>query len=322
VSPGFPQVQHVRVAADSDGQRIDNFLLRLLPGVPKSHVYRLLRSGQVRVDGGRAKPDRKLKLGEEVRIPPVRIAERQEIRPPDEVLNRLREAIRHEDRDYLILDKPEGLAAHGGSGLAFGVIEAIRAWHRYEYIELAHRLDRDTSGLLLLAKNREALLRAQRAFSQGKAQKRYLALLCGDWRGGARDVDAPIGKTGEGSDQRVTARADGKASLSRFTPLQVFREGVLCEVDIFSGRTHQIRVHAEMLGFPVAGDRKYGSREQHAPLRERGLKRMFLHAHRLKLPADGRFDPLHAETPLPDTLRELITTLETPDPNARKRRRR
>lgn len=319
VSPGFPQVQHLTVPADADGQRIDNYLLRLLPGVPKSHIYRLLRSGQVRVDGGRAKPERRLAAGEVLRLPPVRVAERETVRPPDEVMNRLREAIRHEDRDYLLLDKPEGLAAHAGSGLRYGVIEVVRAWNRYDYIELAHRLDRDTSGLLLLAKTREGLLRAQRAFADGRAGKRYLALLAGDWRGGPRDVNASLVRSGEGDDRRVRSHDEGKAAFSRFTPLQVFRDAVLCEVEIQSGRTHQIRVHAELLGHPVAGDRKYGDREQHAPLRALGLKRMFLHAHRLTLPAEGRFPALRAETPLPPALSEFVTTLES-RPAVRRRR--
>ncbi|HVT35925.1 MAG TPA: pseudouridine synthase, partial [Nevskiaceae bacterium] len=241
------EVRKVEVGAREDGQRIDNFLLRQLPGVPKSHVYRLLRSGQVRINGGRAKPERKLASGDEVRIPPVRMAEKgAAVRPPDAVLNRLREAIVYEDANYLALNKPAGFASHGGTGIPFGVIEAARAWGKHEFLELAHRLDRDTSGLLLLCKTRPALLRAQRAFKEGLAQKRYFALLCGRWSGGERDVDAALVRNRLASGERYVEidEEDGKPSHSRFTPQARYRDATLCEVEIFSGRTHQIRVHA------------------------------------------------------------------------------
>ena len=167
------EVRHIKVDANSDGQRIDNFLMKHLPGVPKSAVYRLVRSGQVRVDGGRAKPERKLVAAESVRIPPVRLQDPAEaVRPPDRVLNELRESVIHEDANYLVINKPEGLSSHGGTGQLYGVIEAIRAWEKYEFIELCHRLDRDTSGVLLLAKSRKALLRAQQAFKNHEITKR------------------------------------------------------------------------------------------------------------------------------------------------------
>lgn len=312
----MPQtVQTVRLvnAGERDaGQRIDNFLLRQLSGVPKSHIYRLLRSGQVRVNGGRVKPERKLALGDQVRIPPVRMAEKGEaVRPPDEVLTRLRQSIIHEDEHYLALDKPAGYASHGGSGLAFGVIEAVRAWDQYPFVELCHRLDRDTSGILLLAKSRPALLRAQRALKQGTADKRYFALLMGRWRGEDRDVDAALVKQVMSSGERFTAvdDEDGKAAHSRFSPRERFRDATLCEVRIFSGRTHQIRVHALALGHPVAGDRKYLDRGADKSVRDRGLKRMFLHSHLLKLPAEGEFGPLLLSAPLSDELRDLLSRL-------------
>ncbi len=318
------------MGAREDGQRIDNFLIRQLPGVPKSHIYRLLRSGQVRVDGGRAKAERKLVKGEEVRIPPVRAVERGEaVRPPDAVLNRLREAIVHEDEHYLAISKPAGLASHSGSGVSFGVIEAARAWQRYEFLELCHRLDRDTSGVLLLAKTRPALLRAQRAFKHGDADKRYFALLIGKWRGEDRDVDAALVRNAiEAGERRVRIdEEEGKPSKSRFSPRARYRDATLCEVMIFSGRTHQIRVHATALGHPVAGDDKYGERELNRPLREQGLKRMFLHSHFLLLPADGDFPKLLLSAPMPDELREVLDRLGAPQagssrtaaPSARKR---
>lgn len=307
-----PQVRKLVIDAREEGQRIDNFLIKQLPGVPKSHIYRLLRSGQVRVNGGRAKPERRLVSGDEVRIPPVRAADKGEaVRPPDAALNRLREAVLYEDEHYLALSKPAGWAAHAGSGLTYGVIEAVRAWERYAFLELCHRLDRDTSGVLLLAKSRLALLRAQHAFRQGEADKRYFALLLGRWRGEDRDVDAALLRDALVSGERRVRidEDDGKPAKSRFSPRQKFRDAVLCEVRIFSGRTHQIRVHAAALGHPVAGDEKYGEHEANRPLRALGLKRMFLHAHFLGLPAAGPFPKLLLNAPLPEELRDVLDRL-------------
>jgi 23S rRNA pseudouridine955/2504/2580 synthase len=311
-TPASPQVRKVAVSDNDAGQRLDNFLLKRLPGVPKSHVYRLLRSGQVRVDGGRVKPDRKLAVGEEVRIPPVRVAERDTpVRAPDAVLNRLREAIIHEDADYLAICKPAGFASHGGTGVAYGVIEAARGWEKYPFLELAHRLDRDTSGVLLLAKTRKGLLRAQKAFRDGTAHKRYFALLIGRLQGGARDVDAALVKSRLANGERYVDvdEEEGKPSKSRFNPQAHYRDATLCEVEIFSGRTHQIRVHALALGHAVAGDRKYGQREDQKPLREIGLRRMFLHSHFLQLPADGEFSKLIVSAPMTADLREFLDKL-------------
>lgn len=308
---GFPQVRHLSVESNDEGQRLDNFLLKHLPGVPKSHVYRLLRSGQVRVDGGRCKPDRRLRLGEAVRVPPVRVAERgAPVRPPDSVLDRLKSAIRLENEDYLALDKPAGLAVHAGSGLDYGVIEAIRAWQAYDYVELCHRLDRDTSGVLLLAKSRKALLRAQNAFRDGLAQKRYLALVIGAWSGGVREVDSRLLKNfPQGGERMVLVDEHGKPSRTRFTPTRRFLDATLCEVDIFSGRMHQIRVHANEVGQGVAGDRKYGFRDAQKPIREAGLKRLFLHARSLQLPAQDVYPTLRVEAPLPTELEAVLERL-------------
>jgi 23S rRNA pseudouridine955/2504/2580 synthase len=304
--------RHAKAGPREIGQRIDNFLLRELPGVPKSHVYRLLRSGQVRINGGRAKPERKLEEGDDVRIPQVRMAEKGEaVRPPDEVLNRLRASVIHEDEHYLALDKPAGYASHGGSGLAYGVIEAIRAWGKYEFIELCHRLDRDTSGVLILAKSRPALLRAQKAFQEGTTEKRYFALVVGRWKGEDREVDAALVKATLENGERFTEvdDEDGKPSRSRFSPQARYRDATLCEVQIFSGRTHQIRVHALALGHPVAGDRKYGERGFDKAVRDKGLKRMFLHSHLLKFAGDGAFPKLIVSAPMPDELRDVLGRL-------------
>ncbi|MDO9454066.1 MAG: RluA family pseudouridine synthase [Stagnimonas sp.] len=304
------EVRHIKVDANSDGQRIDNFLMKHLPGVPKSAVYRLVRSGQVRVDGGRAKPERKLVAAESVRIPPVRLQDPAEaVRPPDRVLNELRESVIHEDEHYLVINKPEGLSSHGGTGQLYGVIEAIRAWEKYEFIELCHRLDRDTSGVLLLAKNRKALLRAQQAFKNHEITKRYFALVHGRWKGEDRDCDAALVKVRLGDQHHVQLDEEGKPSLSRFSPRSKFKDATLCEVEIFSGRTHQIRVHALALGHPVAGDAKYGERDQNHPMREKGLKRMFLHAHFLQLKQEGDFPKLLLNAPMPDELRNFLQKL-------------
>ena len=303
--------RRVKITGNEDGQRLDNFLLKHLPGVPKSHVYRLVRSGQVRVNSGRVKPHRRLAEGDDVRIPPVRMAEEgAPIRPPDAVLNRLREAIIFEDPHYLGLNKPAGLASHGGTGILFGVIEAVRAWAQYDYLELCHRLDRDTSGVLLLAKSRPSLLRAQTAFRDGLAQKRYRALLCGRWQGGVREVDSALLKNRLADGERfVLVDDEGKPSRSRFTPVARYQQATLCEVDIFSGRMHQIRVHAADIGHPVAGDRKYGHVEEKMPLRALGLKRTFLHAASLRLPAAGEFPALALDSQLPEELEKFLTKL-------------
>ncbi|MEQ9478996.1 MAG: RluA family pseudouridine synthase [Algiphilus sp.] len=306
------QVRHVVVPQGNDGQRIDNYLLSLLPGVPRSHVYRLLRSGQVRVDGARAKPHRRVHSGETVRLPPVRTATRSEgRRPPDDLLRRVRERVLLEDDHYLVLDKPAGLPAHAGTGADFGVIEVVRAWERHDYIELAHRLDRDTSGIIVLAKSRPALLRAQQALGGGGADKRYIAFCVGSWRGGPRTVTSALRIEREAGQKRARAAEDGKAAASEFLPMTCTRYGALCEVRIGTGRMHQIRAHAESIGHPVAGDRHYGTREQHAPVRDKGgLRRLFLHAHRLRLPATDDFEGLAIESPLPEELRAVVTRLE------------
>lgn len=309
--PPLQKVQKRTITANESGQRLDNYLLKILSGVPRSAIYRIIRSGEVRVNSGRCKPDRRLALGDAVRVPPVRRPEEgAAIRPPDDVLNRLREAIIFQDEHYLALNKPAGLASHGGSGILFGVIEAARAWGDQPYLELCHRLDRDTSGVLLLAKSRAALLRAQTAFRDAQAQKRYRALLCGPWSGGSRDVDSALLKNRLASGERFVLVDDaGKPSRSRFTPVARYAQATLCEVDIFSGRMHQIRVHAADIGHPVAGDRKYGHVEEKAPLRELGLRRTFLHAFSLRLPATEGFPALAIESPLPAELEDFLKKL-------------
>jgi 23S rRNA pseudouridine955/2504/2580 synthase len=277
------KVQRVRAGAAGEGQRLDNFLLRSLAGVPRSRVYRLLRRGEVRVNGKRKQADYRLTADDEVRLPPVRDQRADDQVPravPDALLAAVRAAIVHEDERILVLNKPAGLAVHGGSGLAFGAIEALRALRPSEPLELAHRLDRDTSGCLLVARTRPALRMLHALLREGEVEKHYTALLAGRWRLGRKTIDAPVlTNLRQGGERVVRVHAEGKIAISVFAPQRHFRElATLMDVAIQTGRTHQIRVHAAFSGHPVAGDEKYGDREFNAKLRGLGLRRMFLHA--------------------------------------------
>lgn len=287
--------------------RLDNYLLRELRDVPKSHVYRIIRSGEVRINRGRAKPGSRLAGGDNVRLPPVRSApKRTPARPPDSLMQRVSEALVDEGDDWLLLDKPAGLAAHAGTGVRFGVIEVLRAARGGAYLELVHRLDRDTSGCLLIAKNRSALNRLREAWRHRRVEKCYLALLEGDWTGGERTVDATLSRDIERGGERV-AEVDpaGKSAHSVFTPLERFAGASLQSVAIATGRTHQIRVHAAHIGHPVAGDDKYGGAT--ARWRALGLRRMFLHAWRLTLPETDQA----WEAPLPGDLSDVLDKLRS-----------
>ncbi len=296
-----------------DGQRLDNFLLGQLKGAPRSLVYKLVRSGQVRVNGGRAKAERKLAAGDEVRLPPLRLAEAVERgAPPKGLLEALERAVVFEDARLLALDKPSGLAAHGGSGVSFGAIEAMRALRPGQTLELVHRLDRDTSGLLILAKKRSALTELQALMrEEGGIAKRYLTLLVGRMPDGTMTVDAPlhIGLR-QGGERHVQVHPDGKPSLSHFKAIERRGGHSYCEVRIETGRTHQIRVHAQHIGHPVAGDDKYGDPEVNRRLRQQaGLKRLFLHASTLEFALDGGRTPYLLNAPLPDELADVLNRL-------------
>lgn len=304
-------VQRVRVHADRAGQRLDNFLIGQLKGAPRSLIYRLLRTGQVRVNGARAKPDRRLETGDEIRIPPLRIEDDPgPARAPAALLARLEQAIVLEDRNLLVLDKPSGLASHGGSGLSLGAIEALRQLRPRESLELVHRLDRDTSGLLLVARRRSALLALQQAIREGQARKTYLALLRGRLHPAQRSVEAPLRKSVlRGGERMVSVDPQGKPSRSLFRALASKPTATLAEVRIETGRTHQIRVHAAYIGHPLAGDEKYGDAEFNRSLRAEGLQRLFLHAAAFEvcIPAAGIDYSL--STPLPAELAEPLTRL-------------
>jgi 23S rRNA pseudouridine955/2504/2580 synthase len=279
-------VRHIEVTSEEAGQRLDNFIHRVLD-LPRSRVYRVIRKGEVRVNGHRAGPDTRLQERDKVRIPPVNVQPAgQAGQPPAALLKRLREAIVHEDAGLLVIDKPAGVAVHGGSGLSFGVIEALRALRPGETLELIHRLDRDTSGCLLVARTRSALRTAHALLREGRFEKRYLALLKGRWRLGHKRIDSPLRTDLRvGGERTVRVDPQGKASVSEFRPVQSFgTRATLVEVTLFTGRTHQIRVHAQHAGSPVAGDPKYGDTEFNSFMKSQGLGRMFLHAHSISFP--------------------------------------
>jgi 23S rRNA pseudouridine955/2504/2580 synthase len=301
-------VNRLAVGEEGAGQRIDHFLARLLKGVPKSHIYRILRSGEVRVNGKRVGPDVRLMTGDELRVPPVRIAAREAgaaVRPTNAVA-KLR--VLFEDDALLAVDKPAGLAVHGGSGIAHGLIEQLRAARpEARFLELVHRLDRDTSGVLLIAKKRAALVELHRMLRDGEIDKRYLVLVRGRWRDAKRVVRLSLHKfsTREG-ERRVRVEDDGQKAVTTFRRNRVWPDHApplaLLEAELETGRTHQIRVHLTHLGFPLAGDGKYGDFSWNKALAREGLKRMFLHAHRMTLRHPLTAAPLRLEAPLPSDL--------------------
>ena len=305
-------VRHVEVGKEEDGQRIDNFLLRILKGVPRSHVYRLLRRGEVRVNGRRAKPERRLDAGDVVRLPPVRVASAEGPRQvPTSLRADLRAAIVYEDERVLVLDKPSGLATHGGSGLAFGAIEALRADRPGAELELVHRLDRDTSGVLVIAKDRGSLRILHALLREGRVRKRYLALVGGRWALGRKRIEAPL-RTNlrQGGERVVKVHEEGKEAASTFKPVRSFgARATLVEVEIHTGRTHQIRVHAAYAGHPVAGDEKYGDREFNVRMKQAGLRRMFLHAQEMAFTWPDTGEKCRVAAPLPAELNVVLETL-------------
>ncbi|MDH5191145.1 MAG: 23S rRNA pseudouridine(955/2504/2580) synthase RluC [Gammaproteobacteria bacterium] len=307
-------VQLIDIGEGSDGQRIDNFLVTLLKGVPKSRIYRILRKGEVRVNKGRIKPEYRLKIGDQVRIPPIRLSEsgQNKITPSGHALDWIDNSILYEDDHLLILNKPSGIAVHGGSGMSHGVIEALRAKRpKAPYLELVHRIDRETSGCLMIAKRRSMLRRLHELLREGGMDKSYLTLLQGQWQKGKCKIDLSLQKNVLSSGERmVKVDESGKSSLSLFEPVTIYKHASLMRVEIFTGRTHQIRVHAAHSGHPVAGDSRYGDKEFNKAMRKKGLKRLFLHAHSLSFVLEEPRKEVDISAPLPDDLRAVIDQLD------------
>ncbi len=292
----------------SVGQRLDNYLLKHLKGVPKSHIYRVIRKGEVRVNKGRKKADYKLILNDMVRIPPIRVSKPNEISIPDSLQTLLKNAILYEDKGLLIINKPAGLAVHSGSGVSVGVIEVLRKMYK-EPIELVHRLDRATSGVLLIAKKRAVLKNLQQQLNQHQMEKRYTALVQGAWSKKRHTIDAPLYQ----NSRCIVVDAKGKQAISHFQPFKNFHQddfaASLVEVLIETGRMHQIRVHAKYAAHPIAGDDKYGNPIFDAKTKARGLKRLFLHAHQLTFsnPLNDKIQKVNA--PLTQDLQDFLAAL-------------
>jgi 23S rRNA pseudouridine955/2504/2580 synthase len=287
---------------------VDNALMTMLKGVPRSLVYRILRTGQVRINGKRAKPDTRLALGDMLRIPPVRVAEREENEAPSGMVRSVADAVIFEDKHFLVIDKPVGIAAHGGSGVSHGAIELLRAARPNEHLELVHRLDRDTSGVLVLAKSRSGLTGLQALIRENTVTKQYLCLMTGTPRKARFDVNAPLLKSVmHGGERLVRVDDAGKPSLTYFKELEQYPNARLMQATLGTGRTHQIRVHAQYAGHPLAGDPKYGDEAANKRFRAMGLKRMFLHAARMSFDLDGKnYD---FSSPLPDELKAFLDKL-------------
>jgi 23S rRNA pseudouridine955/2504/2580 synthase len=305
-------VQMITITEAEDGQRVDNFLCGRLKGVPKSHVYKIIRSGEVRVNKCRVKASTRVEEGDIVRIPPIRKKEeRAEGQAPDRVLDQLRKAVLFEDNALIVLNKPSGLAVHGGSGLSLGLIEVARqVWPKESKLELVHRLDRETSGCLVLARTRAALLDMQQQLQRHKVTKEYTALCVGKWPSHMRSIDAPLLRNQLKSGERVVrVSEDGKQAETLFRVIQHYKLGSLLRVGLISGRTHQIRVHTQLAGHPLAGDSKYGDEEANKKLKGLGLKRLFLHSSHLKFrhPISGELIEIYA--PLPDELQLVLDKL-------------
>ena len=293
-----PRAKWLEVGEESEAQRIDNFLLRELKGVPKSHVYRVLRSGEVRVNSGRVKPDYRLQVGDRVRLPPIRTSQKP---PPARPLDL---PVAFEDASLLVIDKPTGVAVHGGSGVSFGVIESLRAARpQTKFLELAHRLDRDTSGLLLVAKKRTALVELHRMLREGEVRKIYIALVKGVLEKSTLELRESLHKyvTASG-ERRVAVREDGRAALTRIRKLRTSADFSLLEVELMTGRTHQIRVHLAHAGHPIVGDDKYGDFTLNRQLKQR----LMLHAARLAFRHPLTGEQMKLESPLPPEMKAFL----------------
>jgi 23S rRNA pseudouridine955/2504/2580 synthase len=314
-------VERRTITEQDAGQRIDNLLMRHFKTVPRSHVYRLLRKGEVRVNRKRVAAQYRVAAGDEVRLPPVRIEPSSEPGRPSSSLQELIErAVIFQDKHLLVIDKPAGVAVHGGSGMSHGVIEALRASRPRETLELVHRLDRDTSGCLAVARDRATLTSLHALIRESGMHKTYLGLVSGSWQLGTKRIDAPLATDDRRYGERhVRVAAAGKDSVSVFKPVQFFGSlATLMEIDIPTGRTHQIRVHAAFAGHPLLGDDKYGDRERNAELKHHGLRRIFLHAHSIAFEWPGTGVPFHVSAPLPAELAAVLDAIAVKKRKARR----
>ncbi len=306
-------IQFIDVDEEYAGQRLDNFLLTRLKGVPKSVIYRVIRKGEVRVNKGRTKPEYKLQSGDQVRVPPLVVAaEKDQVSTKLSLVKNLESHILFEDNDLIVLNKPTGMAVHGGSGLQFGVIEALRALRpTAKFLELVHRLDRDTSGCLLIAKKRSVLTNLHEQLRLKTVEKKYWALVAGQWDARDKKVTAPLKKNTLQSGERVVRvdEKEGKPSETRFKILQRYAEGTLVEAFPVTGRTHQIRVHTACMGHPIACDDKYGVNEFTEQMNSLGLKRLYLHAKTLAFTHPNTGLVMKWEAPLDSELEKILTRL-------------
>lgn len=306
-------VQFFTISEDEAGQRLDNFLLAKLKGVPKSLIYRIVRKGEVRVNKGRIKPDYKLQADDSVRIPPVRVAQKDDA-PISTKLTKvaeLEQQILYEDDVLLVINKPSGIAVHGGSGLSFGVIEALRALRPdARFLELVHRIDRDTSGILLVAKKRSALRNLHEQLREKTVQKQYLALVRGQWQSHTKAIKAPLLKNELASGERIVrVSEEGKPSETRFSIEERYALATLIKASPITGRTHQIRVHTQFAGHPIALDDKYGDREFDQKMQPLGLHRLFLHAYAIRFTHPKTEEEMLITAPLDNTLKGVLAKL-------------
>ncbi|MDG6897661.1 23S rRNA pseudouridylate synthase [Actinobacillus delphinicola] len=310
-----PKVKLITISEDESGQRIDNFLMTHLKGVPKSLVYRILRKGEVRVNKGRVKPEYKLQANDIIRVPPVRVSQKEtpQISTKLNKVSQLEDCILYEDEVMLVINKPSGMAVHGGSGVNFGVIEALRALRpQARFLELVHRLDRDTSGILLVAKKRSALRNLHEQLREKRVQKDYLALVRGQWQSHVKSIQAPLLKNELASGERVVKVSEqGKPSETRFKIEERYQIATLVKASPVTGRTHQIRVHTLHAGHPIAMDPKYGDKEFDKKMASFGLNRLFLHAFEIVFFHPKTEEPMRIKAPLDNALKAVLNKLRS-----------
>jgi len=306
-------VHYVTVEPDFTDQRIDNFLIARLKGVPKTHIYRILRKGEVRVNKKRAQPSYRVQSGDQIRIPPIRLADAAEPAIPSQsLMTVLSNRILYEDKNLLIINKPAGIAVHGGSGVKIGVVEALRCMYpKLPHLELGHRLDLDTSGCLVLAKKRSILKEVHDLFRAGHVHKIYYALTKGHWRPDELKVDVPLRKNQLSSGERIVkVDREGKPSITLFRQLKSFKDASLVEATLLTGRTHQIRVHSQYRKHPIAGDEKYGDREFNKTIRQLGLKRLFLHSQTIEFTLSSTGETIKVSAELDTDLQACLAELK------------